>query len=68
MVTKNESSRTLHECACFCAVPDYYIMVIISGGWLQRMRLAAPFMNVPVAVQSLVTTAWSIYLRDGYKE
>jgi hypothetical protein len=32
------------------------------------MRVAAPFMNIPVAVQSLVTTDWSLYLRIGYKE
>ncbi len=43
-------------------------MVIISGGWLQRMRVAAPFMNVPVAVQSLITTDWLLFLEDGYKE
>jgi hypothetical protein len=32
------------------------------------MKVAAPFMNVPVAVQSLVTTDWSLNLKDGYKE
>jgi hypothetical protein len=52
MVTKNESGSTLHECTCCCAVIGYYKLHIIFEGWLQRMRVAAPFMNVPVAVQS----------------
>jgi hypothetical protein len=50
MVTKNESSSTLHECNCCCVVPGYYRLVTLPEGWLQRMRVAAPFMNVPVAV------------------
>jgi hypothetical protein len=56
MVTKNESSSTLHECTCCCGVPGYYRLVALSEEWLQRMRVAAPFMNVPVAVESLVIT------------
>jgi hypothetical protein len=31
-------------------------LVTLSEGWLQSMRVAAPFMNVPVAVESLVIT------------
>jgi hypothetical protein len=70
MVTRSvrEQHTSLYECSCCCAVPGYYRLVIISKGWLQRMRGEAPFMNVPVAVESLVTTDWSLYLRDGYKE
>ncbi len=68
MATKNMSSSTLHEWSCFCVVPGYYRLVTLYEGWLQRMRVAAPFKNVRVAVQSLVTTDWSLYLRDGYKE
>ncbi len=51
-----------------CSPYGYYRMVTLSEGWLQRMRVAAPFMNVPVAVQSLVTTNYTLFLKDGYKE
>jgi hypothetical protein len=68
MVKRRVRSSTLYEWSCCCVVPDYYRLVPLSEGWLQRMRVAAPVMNVPVAVQSLVTTDWSLYLRDGYKE
>jgi hypothetical protein len=47
--------------AVHCAFIGYYRLVIVSEGGLQRM-------NAPVAVESLVTTDWSLYLRVGYKE
>ncbi len=68
MVTRSVRSSTLWEWSCFCVVPGYYRLVTLYEGWLQAMRVAAPFMNVPVAGQSLVTTDWSLYMRDGYKE